>query len=143
MFSDNSNDRLGFAGRVPRRSFETMARDEAADTTLHWSWTAILTDPVRLAILRGLCELRSATVAELGQRCHSSGPTVRRHLEALEAFGVIREEPGQCDGFTPGRPARRFHLDAEAAARACDLFAALSQPLVPDPAPATQPPAAR
>lgn len=103
---------------------------------------AVLTDPVRLAILRGLCELRTATTTELRERCHTSDPTVRRHLEALEALGLVREQPGERDGLTPGRPARRFTLDAEAATRVCALFEILSEPLVPAPEPERRPPRA-
>jgi predicted ArsR family transcriptional regulator len=113
------------------------------DTTPHWSWAPILTDSVRLAILRGFCELGTATAAELCERCHSSDPTVRRHLEALEALGLVREVPGERDGVTPGRPARRFTLDADAARRVCALFRLLGEPFVPMPAPAPPPPAAR
>lgn len=113
---------------------------QAADTTPHWSWMAILTDPVRLVVLRALCEMRTATTAELRERCHSSDPTVRRHLEALEALGLVREQPGERDGLTPGRPARTFTLDAEAARRARALFEVLSEPLVPVSAPVPRPP---
>src|SRR3954471_10460686 len=85
--------------------------DEAVEQPLHWSWTAVLTDPVRLAVLRGLCDLGTATTAELRPRCHTSDPTIRRHLEALEALGLVREQPGEREGLTPGRPASRFTLD--------------------------------
>jgi DNA-binding transcriptional ArsR family regulator len=100
----------------------------------------ILADPVRLFVLRGLCELECATIAELRVRCHSSDPTVRRHLEALEALGLVREQPGERDGLTPGRPARTFTLDAEAATKARAMFELLREPLVPTPEPDPQPP---
>jgi predicted ArsR family transcriptional regulator len=103
---------------------------------LHASWTAVLTDPVRLAVLRGLCQLKAATTAELRGLCHTSDPTVRRHLEALATLGLVREEAAEPDGITPGRPARRFRLDADAEARLCALFELLSEPLATTPEPA-------
>jgi predicted ArsR family transcriptional regulator len=103
------------------------------------SWMAILTDPVRLSVLRGLCQLEAATTAELCSLCHTSDPTVRRHLEALEALGLVRAKPAEGDGMTPGRPARRFRLDADAAASLCALFDLLSEPLVPTLEPAQRP----
>ena len=117
--------------------------DDAFDNPLHASWMAILTDPVRLSLLRGLCRRSTATTAELRDLCHTSDPTARRHLEALEALGLIRETPAEADGITPGRPPKRYTLDAEAAARLCALFELLSQPLVPTFAPVQMPPSAR
>jgi predicted ArsR family transcriptional regulator len=70
-------------------------------------------------------------MAELLPGCHTSERTVRRHLEALAALGVVSEEPGERDGLTPGRPAGRFTLDDEVAQRARPLFQLLSQPLAP------------
>ncbi len=93
------------------------------------SWAAILTDPIRLAILRGLCELGTATAPELRDRCHTSGPTALRHLGALETLGLVRELPAEPDGLTPGRPARRFTLDLDAARKLATLFELLSEPL--------------
>lgn len=102
---------------------------------VHPSWTAVLTDPVRLAVLRGLLDLTSATAARLAARCHTSESTVRRHLEALEALGLVREQPGESDGLTPGRPASRFTLDCDAAVRVSALFELISEPLVAAPQP--------
>jgi DNA-binding transcriptional ArsR family regulator len=113
---------------------------EHADNPMHWSWMAILTDPVRLELLHALCQLGEATAAELRAHCHTSDPTVRRHLEALEALGLVREHPGERDGLTPGRPARRHVLDAEAAAKISNLFGLINTPLVPTSAPELQPP---
>lgn len=114
-----------------------------AEHSLHWSWTQVLTDPVRLAVLRGLCELGEVTIAELSRGCHTSDSTVRRHLDALVALGLVRERPGERDGLTPGRPASSFVLDPDAAARACALFEVLREPLLPSPEPAPPPPAGR
>src|SRR3954454_11088267 len=112
-----------------------MASGDEPESPLHWSWAAIITDPVRLVVLRSLCELRAATVAELCEHCHSSEPTVRRHLDTLRALGLIRDHPGERDGMTPGRPARHFNLDAEAAMKICALFDLLKDPLVSTPEP--------
>lgn len=114
--------------------------DDTVRNSLHWSWTSVLTDPVRLMVLRGLCELGTATIGELRDRCHTSDPTVRRHLEALEALALVHEQPGERDGLTPGRPASRFTLDAEAATRVRALFEVLSEPLAPMSAPERPPP---
>ena len=64
------------------------------------SWMAILTDPVRLSVLLGLCQLRAATTSQLRTMCHTSDPTLRRHLQALEALGIVRQEPAERDGVT-------------------------------------------
>jgi predicted ArsR family transcriptional regulator len=100
------------------------------------SWATILTDPVRISVLRSLCQLRAATTAELRTLCHTSDPTIRRHLGALEALGLVREEVAKRDGVTPGRPARRFRLDADAATSLSALFELLGKPLTPGPEPA-------
>jgi predicted ArsR family transcriptional regulator len=104
---------------------------DAPESPLHWTWAAVLTDPARLAVLRGLCELEAASAAELAARCHTSNRTARRHLEALEALGAVREEAGERDGLTPGRPPARFRLDVEAGERLCAVFELLRKPLVP------------
>jgi predicted ArsR family transcriptional regulator len=107
------------------------------------SWAAILSDPARLSLLHGLCQREAATIAELRRVCHSSDPTVRRHLEALEALGLVREEPAERDGITSGRPAKRFVIASDAADRLSVLFQLLSEPLVPMTAPEHRPPPAR
>lgn len=116
---------------------------EQAEIEVHWSWSAILTDPVRLELLHVLCQMGAATTAELRRHCHTSDPTVRRHLEALEALGVVREYPGVRDGLTPGRPARRYLLDLEAASKLSVLFELLNEPLVTNPPPEPRPRQAR
>lgn len=97
------------------------------------SWIAILSDPARLSLLRGLCQLEAATIAELRRVCHTSGSTMRRHLEALEALGLVREEPAERDGVTAGRPPKRFVIATDAADRLYVLFRLLRDPLVPRP----------
>jgi predicted ArsR family transcriptional regulator len=72
-----------------------------------------IADPVRLGLVRCLAERREATAAELGSLCRASGPTIRRHLEALVASDIVAEAAGASDGATPGRPAARFSLRPE------------------------------
>jgi predicted ArsR family transcriptional regulator len=74
------------------------------------SWLDVVSEPVRLQILRSLCEVPDATASELAERSPASYQTLRRHLEALETSGVIRTHPGVSDGKTSGRPAVRFSL---------------------------------
>jgi predicted ArsR family transcriptional regulator len=81
-----------------------------------------IADPVRLGLVRCLAEGREATAAELSGRCQASGPTIRRHLEALVASGIVAEAAGASDGVTPGRPAARFSLRPEARAGLSRLF---------------------
>ncbi len=82
-------------------------------TGLRSRWLEMIADPVRLQILRSLCEVGEATAAELTVTSPASDQTLRRHLEALEAGGVIRARPGVSDGETSGRPATRFSLAPE------------------------------
>lgn len=91
----------------------------------------MISDPVRFAVLCALCELGTATMAELLPRCHTSERTVRRHLDALAALGLVAEEPGERDGLTPGRPAARFTLDGAVAPRVRSVLTLLSEPLAP------------
>lgn len=76
-------------------------------------WLDVVADPVRLQILRALSQVTDATASELAAGSPASYQTLRRHLEALETFGVIRERPGVSDGETSGRPAARFSLSPE------------------------------
>lgn len=76
-------------------------------------WLDVVADPVRLQILRSLSQVAEATAAELATRNQASYRTLRRHLEALEAFGVVVAHPGKSDGETSGRPAARFSLAPE------------------------------
>jgi predicted ArsR family transcriptional regulator len=73
-------------------------------------WLDVVAEPVRLQILRALSQVRDATASELATHSPASYQTLRRHLEALEAFGVIQAQPGVSDGETSGRPAARFSL---------------------------------
>lgn len=73
-------------------------------------WLDVIADPVRLQIIRSLSQVADATASELAARGQASYQTLRRHLEALEASGVIRARPGKSDGETSGRPATRFSL---------------------------------
>lgn len=75
-----------------------------------------IADPVRLELIRRLTEVEEATAAELSECCEASRPTVRRHLEALVAVGLVAAVEGTSDGYTPGRPATRFSLAPEISA---------------------------
>lgn len=79
---------------------------ERAETT----WLVAIADPVRLQIVCSLSHVTDATVSELAMLTQASCQTLRRHLDALEANGVIESSPGWGDGETPGRPAARFGL---------------------------------
>jgi DNA-binding transcriptional ArsR family regulator len=76
-------------------------------------WLAGVADPVRLHILHALYVRVEATASDLGGLGGTSGPTLRRHLDALLALGLIRQIPGRSDGETPGRPPCRFRLSPE------------------------------
>jgi DNA-binding transcriptional ArsR family regulator len=73
----------------------------------------VIADPVRLGILRSLSQTEEATAAELAEWGQASSQTLRRHLDALVALGVLREHAARSDGETPGRPAAHFSLPAE------------------------------
>jgi DNA-binding transcriptional ArsR family regulator len=128
---------------VSHSFLEGMTLDDTVLDRSDMSWISVLIDPVRLAVLRALCELPTATIAELRLHCHSSDPTVRRHLDALAALGLVHEQPGKRDGLTPGRPASRFTLAGETADRLSALFAILEEPLAPNLPPDRPPPALR
>jgi DNA-binding transcriptional ArsR family regulator len=74
------------------------------------AWLEGIADPVRLGILRSLSEVSEATASDLATWGQASSQTLRRHLDALVALGVIDEHPAESDGETPGRPAARFSL---------------------------------
>lgn len=73
-------------------------------------WLEVIADPVRLQILRSLAHVVDASAVELASCGPASYQTLRRHLEALEASGVVTATPGISDGETSGRPAERFSL---------------------------------
>lgn len=73
-------------------------------------WLEVVAEPVRLQVLRALCEVPEATAAELAERSPASYQTLRRHLDALEASGIISVRPGESNGERSGRPAARFSL---------------------------------
>lgn len=85
-------------------------------------WLDVIADPVRLQILRSLSQVGEATTRELALRSPASYQTLRRHLEALEAVGVIRARAGVSDSETGGRPAARFSLAPEVRASVCSAF---------------------
>jgi predicted ArsR family transcriptional regulator len=87
-------------------------------------WLEVVVDPVRLQILRVLTQVAEATVSDLAGHSQTSYQTLRRHLDALETFGVIHAKPGESDGETPGRPATRFSLPPEIRESVCSVFGA-------------------
>jgi DNA-binding transcriptional ArsR family regulator len=84
-----------------------------ADASGAARWLEVIADPVRLGILRSLSQVGEATAADLASWGQASSQTLRRHLDALVALGVIDEHPPRSDGETPGRPAARFSLPEE------------------------------
>ena len=74
------------------------------------SWLAVVADPIKLHIVSSLSRVDEATAADLASSGQASDQTLRRHLDALVSVGLIRENPGESDGETPGRPAARFTL---------------------------------
>jgi predicted ArsR family transcriptional regulator len=89
-----------------------VATAAPAKTEHHLHWLDVVADPVRLQILRKLSRVEDATTSELANDSPASYQTLRRHLEALQAFGVIRARAGVSEGES-GRPAARFSLDPE------------------------------
>jgi DNA-binding transcriptional ArsR family regulator len=77
------------------------------------AWLQGIANPVRLQIVRWLCEVDHATAAELTRGCQTDEQTLRRHLGALVDYGLIAERSGESDGETPGRPPTRFSLHPE------------------------------
>jgi predicted ArsR family transcriptional regulator len=86
-------------------------------------WLGSIADPVRLQILRTLSEVTEASAPELATHSPASYGTLRRHLEALEASGVIEMRAGVSSGRLGGRPAARFRLAAGVRESICATFA--------------------
>lgn len=97
--------------------------------SVHPTWLTVLSDPLRLTILRLLHQLGPSDVRVLAVQAHSSSRTLRRHLDALIAVRIVHEVGSAGDGFTPGRPASRFILDPRVREDLGDLFRILSRPL--------------
>jgi predicted ArsR family transcriptional regulator len=91
-------------------------------------WLEGVADPVRLGILRSLSEVPEATASDLASWGQASSQTLRRHLDALVALGVIDEHPAVSDGETPGRPAARFSLPREVRESVRSVFGAALRP---------------
>jgi predicted ArsR family transcriptional regulator len=73
-------------------------------------WLQKVADPVRLAVVRRLTEVERATARELSEGSFVSPATMRRHLGAMVADGLLREHPGVSDGEGSGRPPLSFSL---------------------------------
>ena len=76
----------------------------------HPAWLEGVADPVRLIVLRLLSQADEVTAPEMERHCRVSSPTMRRHLDALVAVGVIEARQGESDGERVGRPPVRFSL---------------------------------
>lgn len=100
-------------------------------------WLFLVADPVRMGILRSLSETAEATAPELAEVGKASVQTMRRHLGALVAVGIIDERAGESDGETAGRPAVRFSLRPDVRQSVRSTFGAgrrSSSPPAPAPA---------
>ena len=73
-------------------------------------WLPGIADPVKFAVVQVLARAGTATISDLAKSCEASVPTLRRHLGALVATGIVTEESGGSDGLTVGRPATRYRL---------------------------------
>jgi len=89
------------------------ARASLASPTSPGAWLYAVADPTRLRILLSLSQVEEATAADLSLSGEASNQTLRRHVQALVALGVIEERIGESDGETPGRPASRFRMPPE------------------------------
>lgn len=92
------------------------------------TWVEAIAEPTRLHIVRSLAAVSKATAADLAGGA-ASAQTLRRHLEALVATGLVDELPGESDGETPGRPAAHFRLVPEIRESVTALFAASPRPV--------------
>jgi predicted ArsR family transcriptional regulator len=106
---------------------------EPAYMHVHPSWLDVVTDTVRLTVVCALSELGAATTSELREHTHASDRTLRRHLDALVAIGVVEEQRSESNGETPGRPPGRFSLHPTARRSTAALRELLAVPLEPWP----------
>lgn len=90
--------------------FEDKRGGISREAEQRMKWLMAIADPVRLHILETLSRVPDASAAELAARGQTSDQTLRRHLEAMNASGVICVCPGRSDGETSGRPAARYGL---------------------------------
>ncbi len=74
-------------------------------------WIDAIANPVRGQIVRALSARGERTIAQLARVTHADPQTLRRHLRALTAAGVVVAAETRDDG-RPGRPAVTFELDA-------------------------------
>lgn len=109
---------------MPRgRSFpRCTVLEQISEARQRSNWLVAVADPVRLKIVRTLSDVADATAADLASQSQISDQTLRRHLEALVASGVIQTQPGESDGETPGRPPARFSLAPEVRESVCSVF---------------------
>jgi DNA-binding transcriptional ArsR family regulator len=67
-------------------------------------------NPIRLRIVRHLSDRESSSLDELAEAVSAQRNTVRAHLRALMAAGVVARTPGESDGRL-GRPPARYRLE--------------------------------
>ena len=73
-------------------------------------WLEAVANPIRLRIVRHLSDRESSSLDELADAVTAQRNTVRAHLRALMAAGVVARTPGQSDGRL-GRPPARYRLE--------------------------------
>jgi DNA-binding transcriptional ArsR family regulator len=73
-------------------------------------WLEAVANPIRLRIVRHLSGCESASLDELSAAVAAQRNTVRAHLRALMAAGVVARLPGQSEGRL-GRPPARYRLE--------------------------------
>lgn len=73
-------------------------------------WLVGIADPVNLAVIEALSEVEQASASDLAIKCQASKATLRRHLDAMIAYGILVASPGEGDGTSPGRPPKLFEL---------------------------------
>jgi DNA-binding transcriptional ArsR family regulator len=73
-------------------------------------WLEAVANPIRLRIVRHLSGVESASLDELSTEVAAQRNTVRAHLRALIAAGVVARLPGQSEGRL-GRPPARYRLE--------------------------------
>lgn len=87
-----------------------------------WEWLQGIADPVRFSLMQELSRVEEATATELEDRCEVSRATLRRHLNALVAIGLVSECVGASGDGRTGRPPTRFQLAATVRDRTTVVF---------------------
>ena len=80
-----------------------------------------IADPVRLRVVRHLDENGSGSLTELAEAAHVHVNTVRPHIQALEADGVLHSRQRQAQG--PGRRVIEYFLAEPLSGTEADVMA--------------------